>query len=134
MEELLDGYKSQQRVERGFRFLKDPEFFADSIFLKTPERIEALLMVMVTTLFVYSATEYLLRKNLKEKEMTVSDQKGKQISNPTMRWILMIFDMKAIGRFFANKKLIGCCSLTKDQQTVVEALGDEWMNIYRCFV
>lgn len=66
--------------------------------------------------------------------MTVSDQKGKQISNPTMRWILMIFDMKAIGRFFANKKLIGCCSLTKDQQTVVEALGGEWMNIYRCFV
>ena len=35
MEELLDGYKSQQRVERGFRFLKDPEFFADSIFLNT---------------------------------------------------------------------------------------------------
>ena len=22
----------------------------------------------------------------------------------------------------------------KSQQTVVEALGDEWMNIYRCFV
>ena len=134
MEELLDGYKSQQRVERGFRFLKDPEFFADSIFLKTPERIEALLMVMVTTLFVYSATEYLLRKNLKEKKMTVSHQTGKPISNPTMRWILMIFDMKATGRFFADGKLVGCSNLTKDQQTVVEALGDAWTNIYRCFL
>ena len=27
--ELLKQYKSQNRVERGFRFLKDPEFFAD---------------------------------------------------------------------------------------------------------
>ena len=64
--QLLSDYKSQQRVERGFRFLKDPQFFAkkekliseednlqffaDSFFLKTPERIEALLMVMVTSL------------------------------------------------------------------------------------
>ncbi len=73
MEELPDGYKSQQRVERGFRFLKDPEFFADSIFFKTSERIEALLMVTVTTLFVYSATEYLPRKNLKENDSIASD-------------------------------------------------------------
>lgn len=134
MEELLDGYKSQQRVERGFRFLKDPEFFADSIFLKTPERIEALLMVMVTTLFVYSATEYLLRKNLKDKRMTVSHQTGKQISNPTMRWILMIFNMKTIGTFFVDGALVGCCNLSRDQQTVVEALGNEWQKIYKIFV
>jgi transposase len=73
MEELPDGYKSQQRVERGFRFLKDPEFFADSIFFKTSERIEALLMVTVTTLFVYSATEYLPGKNLKENDSIASD-------------------------------------------------------------
>ena len=59
--QLLSDYKSQQRVERGFRFLKDPQFFADSFFLKTPERIEALLMVMVTSLFVYSSTEYIIR-------------------------------------------------------------------------
>ncbi len=33
-------YKEQQNVERGFAFLKDPLFFADSIFLKSPKRIE----------------------------------------------------------------------------------------------
>ena len=40
--ELLKQYKSQSRVERGFRFLKDPEFFADSIFLsyKSQSRVE----------------------------------------------------------------------------------------------
>ena len=46
----------------------------------------------------------------------------------------MIFDMRPIGRFFSVGELIGCCNLSKDQQTVVEALGDEWMDIYRCFV
>ena len=65
--QLLSDYKSQQRVERGFRFLKDPQFFADSFFLKTPERIEALLMVMVTSLFVYSSTEYIIRDKLKKQ-------------------------------------------------------------------
>jgi transposase len=33
-------------VERGFRFLKDPEFLAASLSRKKPERIMALLMVM----------------------------------------------------------------------------------------
>jgi hypothetical protein len=70
---------------------------------------------------VYSATEYLLRENLKEKKMTVSHQTGKQISNPAMRRIRMIFDMRATGRFSADGKLIGYSNLTKDQQTVVEA-------------
>lgn len=134
MEELLDGYKSQQRVERGFRFLKDPEFFADSIFLKTPERIEALLMVMVTTLFVYSSTEHMLRKNLAEKKLTVRSQVGKQISNPTMRWILSVFYMQAIGRFFIDDELFDCTDLTEDQATVVEALGRSWQEVYQSFI
>jgi transposase len=43
---LLEAYKGQQRAERGFRFLKDPHFLASSRYLKTPERIMALLMVM----------------------------------------------------------------------------------------
>jgi len=37
-QELLEHYKAQQRVERGFRFLKSPEFLCDSLFLKKPDR------------------------------------------------------------------------------------------------
>jgi transposase len=33
-EQMITEYKAQQSCERGFRFLKDPMFFADSIFLK----------------------------------------------------------------------------------------------------
>ncbi len=43
-DEMLIKYKEQQHVERGFAFLKDPLFFADSIFLKSPRRIETMAM------------------------------------------------------------------------------------------
>ena len=34
MSEMLAIYKSQQAVERGFRFLKSPDFLTSSLFLK----------------------------------------------------------------------------------------------------
>ena len=51
-EEMLREYKAQQSCERGFRFLKDPLFLADSVFLKTPQRIETM-----------GKKEYLINKN-----------------------------------------------------------------------
>ena len=54
-QELLIGYKGQSYTERGFRFLKDPQFRAASLYLKKPERIMALLMVMTVCLLVYAA-------------------------------------------------------------------------------
>lgn len=43
-EALIELYKAQNTtVERGFRFLKDPLFFASSLFLKKPERVMVLL-------------------------------------------------------------------------------------------
>ena len=39
-------YKEQQAAERGFAFLKDPLFFADSVFLKSAQRIETMAMLM----------------------------------------------------------------------------------------
>ena len=46
-EELAGTYKDQGGVERGFRFLKDPLFLASSVFVKKPERVMALSLIMV---------------------------------------------------------------------------------------
>ncbi|MCC5652649.1 IS1634 family transposase [Nostoc sp. XA013] len=54
---ILSEYKAQQSCERGFGFLKDPLFFADSIFLKTTERIESLAMIMSLCLLVYTLAQ-----------------------------------------------------------------------------
>ena len=44
-QKLLEEYKGQQKVERGFRFLKDPLFFASSVFVKRAQRVEALALI-----------------------------------------------------------------------------------------
>ena len=60
--EVIAAYKSQSRVEGGFRLLKDPLFFVSSLFVKKPSRIEGLLMVMTLALLVYSVTQRRLRQ------------------------------------------------------------------------
>ena len=69
LQTLLKLYKSQNRVERGFRFLKDPEFFADSIFVSKNEYIKALLMIMTFGLAVFSGLESKLRNPMKESNV-----------------------------------------------------------------
>jgi transposase len=78
-------------VERGFRFLKDPLFLASSLYLKSPKRLMALMMVMTLCLLVYAALEYRLRQALKAHGQTLPNQKGKPIQNPTLRWVFQLF-------------------------------------------
>lgn len=59
---VIVAYTGQAHVEGGFRFLKDPLFFVSSLFVKKPNRIEGLLMVMTLALLVYSVTQRRLRK------------------------------------------------------------------------
>jgi transposase len=63
-DEMIVKYKEQQAAERGFGFVKDPLFFTDSVFLKSPERIEALTLVMGLCLLVYTLGQRLLRQKL----------------------------------------------------------------------
>ena len=90
-EQILSSYKQQQSCERGFRFIKDPLFFASSVFLKTPRRIMALAMIMALCLMVYSLGQRQLRKTLEQTEATIANQKGKPTTKPTLRWILQCF-------------------------------------------
>ncbi|MBD2578618.1 IS1634 family transposase [Oscillatoria sp. FACHB-1406] len=90
-EEMLSHYKGQQAVERGFRFLKDPMFLTDSVFLKSPQRIEALGLIMGLCLLVYSLGQRQLRSELQRREATVPNQLGRPTQRPTLRWIFQCF-------------------------------------------
>lgn len=92
-EDLLTLYKDQNcSVERGFRFLKDPMFFAHSLFLKKPSRIMALLMVMGLSLLIYALAEHQLRQQLVEHNQSIPDQKGQPTQYPTMRRVFQMFE------------------------------------------
>jgi transposase len=89
---IIEVYKDQGiSVERGFRFLKDPMFYAESLYLNSPKRIMALVMVMTLSLLIYSLAEKKLRDSLLKQNRFVPNQVGKPIQNPTIRWIFQLF-------------------------------------------
>jgi transposase len=90
--EILSTYKEQQGVERGFKFIKDDAFEVDSIFLKKPVRIEALMMIMVLCLLVYGYMQFFIREELKRSAQTVQSQTGKETQNPSAKWIYFLMD------------------------------------------
>jgi len=91
--QLLEVYKAQGvSVERGFRFLKDPLFYSESLYLKKPERIMALTMVMSLSLMVYALAEKKIRDALKEQQLTIRDQKKRETGRPTIRWVFQVFE------------------------------------------
>jgi transposase len=89
--EILKIYKEQQSTERGFRFIKDPLFFADSLFVKNPERVETMMMLMALCLLVYNLGQRQLRMSLKAQEATVKNQLNQSTKFPTLRWIFQCF-------------------------------------------
>lgn len=61
--QMLEGYKEQgTTVERGFRFLKDPAFFADGLYVQKPQRLMATLMIMGLALLIYALAEHQVRQ------------------------------------------------------------------------
>ena len=90
-ETVLSEYKAQSGTERGFKFIKDDRFQVDSVFLKTPERIDALMMVMTLCLMVYGVSEYELHQSLQEKEETIPSQTKKPTNKPSLQWVYFLF-------------------------------------------
>ncbi len=128
--ELLDEYKSQQRVERGFRFLKSPQFLSDAMFLKSPKRIESMLMIMTLSLLVYSALEYKIRKELKEQNKTFPNQLGKPVQNPTTRWVFENFLEIQIVFIEELKKQV-VANLLERNVFILDLLGLSYWQYYR---
>ncbi len=90
-EALLKEYKAQSGTEKSFKFIKNNTFKVDSVFLKTPERIEALMMVMTLCLMVYGISEYELHQSLAQKGETIPNQVKKQTHRPSLQWVYYLF-------------------------------------------
>lgn len=133
-ETMLHDYKDQQSVEGGFRFLKDPWFMVDLIFLKLPRRIEALMMVMTLCLMVYNFAQYKLRESLKKQGETLPNQLGKEVKTPTMRWVFQLMEGISIIRLFKKhireplKEMI--TNLNNLRKKIIFLMGENTCHIY----
>lgn len=128
VQDVLRTYKSQQSVERGFRFLKSPDFLVSAIFLKKPERIEALLMVMTICLLVYAAIEYKVREKLRENSENFLDQKRKPTQNPTARWVFFCF--LGLHIVYVDGKKREVTNLKPRHHTILRCLGPPYQKMY----
>lgn len=89
--DILKEYKEQSKTESGFKFIKDDTFEVDSVFLKTPKRICALMMIMTLCLMVYNISQYKLRQALDKNNETVPGHTKAQTEKPTMKRVCKLF-------------------------------------------
>ncbi|CAD5950577.1 IS1634 family transposase [Planktothrix agardhii] len=126
-EKLLAEYKAQQSNERGFRFLKDPLFFTASVFVKKPERVEAIAMIMGLCLLVYNLAQRKLRKQLETAQEGVRNQVKKITNKPTMRWIFQMFQAVHLVRINGENQV---SNLTQERQEILQHLGKDCCQYY----
>lgn len=131
---VLAEYKDQDYTEKGFAFLKSPDFFTSSLFLKKTGRIDALLMIMVLSLLVYTIAQRRLRSQLALLKLTVPNQINKAINNPTLRWIFQIFE----GIHYVITRINGVIfreieGLTDLRKRIIQLLGPDVQAVYQNF-
>lgn len=127
-DQILSKYKSLAKVERGFRFLKDPQFVAASFFVKKPERVEALLFIMTLCLSVYAAIEYQARQELIKTNQTLPNQLNKQVKNPTARWIFAMMAGAHVLYFDDNQPVI--LNLNDTKKKIIDLMGSFVQKYY----
>ena len=81
--ELLRSYKGQDGVEQNFRFLKDP-LIVNDLFLKKPERVEVLGMVLLMCLLIWNLMQRTMRRHLAQRPgASLEGWDGKSTERPT---------------------------------------------------
>ena len=118
--ELLATYKAQDMVERNFGFLKD-DAIVNSLFLKTPARIEVLGLVLVLSLMVWRLMERTMRRSLQEKGGVVEGWDKKPTSRPTSLMIVMIFLSMVVIRMPEKRFLAN--GISQRQRAYLDILG-----------
>jgi transposase len=130
-QQLIQTYKDQHSVERGFSFLKDPHFLASSVFVKKPERIMALSFIMVLCLLVYRLAEFRLRSRLAQTQQTIPDQVQKPTARPTMRWVFQCFEgIELLHVETATISLILVLGLQPVHRLILQLFGPLYEKIY----
>ena len=127
---ILDLYKSQQNIERGFRFLKDPYFMSDIFYLKKEERISSLLMIMTMTLLVYNYGQEKLNKNLKNTSSTLPNQKRKEKARVTLKWVFKLMSGISVLQIKQGSNKEEKISKISDLQKKIIRMLCEKDNIY----
>ena len=118
--EVLAAYKEQHGVERNFAFLKDP-LIVNDLFLKRPERIEALGFILLAALLTWNLMEHVMREHLRRAGITISGWDRKPTRTPTTFMMTTKFKGVLVARI--GEEWHFTAPLSGEQLQYVRALG-----------
>lgn len=118
--EVLRAYKEQHGVEQNFAFLKDP-VIVNSLFLKKPERIEALGLVLLLALLLWRLVERALRVHVETTGNPLVGWDKKATQKPTAFMMMTKFAAVMVIKVGGQRQLAQ--PLSPVQQAYLNALG-----------
>ena len=113
-EDVLKGDKNQHGIEQNFSFLKDP-LIVNSLFLKKPERIEALGLVLLLALLLWRLMERSLRHYVDTTGTTVTGWDNKATDRPTAFMMVTKFSGLIVVKVDQQRHLARALSSVQQQ-------------------
>jgi len=117
---ILKAYKEQHGIEQNFGFLKNSAI-VDGIFLKKPERIEVLGLVLLLSLFIWRLIEHSMRKYVEETGNDLPGWEKRRTKRPTSFMMVRKFFGITVIKIGKERRLNK--PLTKEQKEYLTALG-----------
>jgi len=118
--DILESYKDQYGIEQDFGFLKDP-VIVNSVFLKKPERIEVLGLILLTSLLIWRLMERSMRQYVGQMEEKLPGWDLKPTDRPTSFMMTTKFIGITVIKIGNERRLSK--PLYSDQKAFLVALG-----------
>ena len=125
---IISAYKDQYGIEQNFGFLKDP-VIVNSIFLKRPERIEVLGLVLLLSLLIWRLIEREMRRYIEREKRDLPGWKKRRTTRPTSFMLMTTFqrimiikigDNRRLNRPFTKKQMEYLVSLQIDPKAFIK--------------
>jgi transposase len=118
--DVLQAYKEQHGMEQNFSFLKDP-LIVNSLFLKKPERIEALGLVLLLALLLWRILERSMRAHVDTTGTVLAGWDKKRTARPTAFMMVTKFSGVIVLKVGEQRRLAQ--PLSAVQQQYLTAVG-----------
>jgi transposase len=118
--DVLRAYQAQHGIAQNFGFLKDP-LIVNSLFLKKPERIEALGLVLLLALLLWRLVERTRRVHVETPGNTLPGWDKRETQKPTAFMMTTKFSAVMVIKVGAQRQLAH--PLSTVQQQYLLALG-----------
>ena len=118
--QVLQAYKEQHGLEQNYGFLKDPVII-NSLYLKRPERLEALGLVLLLALLIWRLMERTMRAHVNEQHSPLVGLDNKDTKRPTSFMMTTKFTCVMVAKVGQERRLVS--PFSKVQRSYLVALG-----------